>query len=157
MLPHVFTQWEVSLSTPFPTPGTTILVVDDERISRRVAYRLLSEQGYRVLEADGGQEALDVLRLANGRIDLVLMDVVMPGLDGVAVAQKISEQWPDLKLLYMSANPAEILFRHGLTTWIVPFLAKPYTLDELLRKVHEALDRRGMQRSRKTQEEPLDL
>lgn len=134
---------EVVTSTPFPRPGTTILVVDDEKISRRVAYRLLSEQGYRVLEADGGQEALDVLRLANGRVDLVILDVVMPGCDGVALARKVEELWPGLNLLYMSAHPAEILFRHGLTSLNAPFLAKPYTLGELLKKVHEALDRRG--------------
>lgn len=117
-------------------------MVDDERISRRVAYRILSEEGYRVLEADSGIEALDVLDQARGRIDLVIVDVVMPGCDGVELALRVQEQWPDQHILYMSAHPAEVLVRHGLPSLDVPFLAKPYTRGEVLAKVKEALERR---------------
>jgi two-component system, cell cycle sensor histidine kinase and response regulator CckA len=117
-------------------------VVDDERISRRVAYRILSEEGYRVLEADSGIEALDVLDQARGRIDLVIVDVVMPGCDGVELALRVQEQSPDQHILYMSAHPAEVLVRHGLPSLDVPFLAKPYTRGEVLAKVKEALERR---------------
>jgi two-component system, cell cycle sensor histidine kinase and response regulator CckA len=117
-------------------------VVDDERISRRVAYRILSEEGYRVLEADSGPEALDVLDQARGRIDLVMVDVVMPGCDGVELGRQVLEQWPDQHILYMSAHPAEVLVRHGLPSLDVPFLAKPYTRGEALAKVKEALERR---------------
>jgi two-component system cell cycle sensor histidine kinase/response regulator CckA len=130
------------LPNPFPRAATTILVVDDERISRRVAYRILSEQGYRVLESDGGLEALEVLGQAHGRVDLVIIDVVMPDCDGVELARQIFEEWPDQRILYMSAHPAEVLMQHGLTSLDVPFLAKPYTRDEALAKVHEALERR---------------
>jgi DNA-binding response OmpR family regulator len=117
-------------------------VVDDERISRRVAYRILSEEGYRVLEADGGTEALDVLGQARGRVDLVMIDVVMPGCDGVELGRHILEHWPEQHILYMSAHPAEVLVRHGLPSLNVPFLAKPYTRGEVLVKVREALERR---------------
>jgi DNA-binding response OmpR family regulator len=127
---------------PFPRLLTTILVVDDERISRRVAYRILSEEGYRVLEADGADEALDVLGQAHGRVDLVMVDVVMPDCDGVRLGNEILEHWPDQRILYMSAHPAEVLARHGLTTLDVPFLAKPYTRDEVLAKVRATLERR---------------
>jgi two-component system, cell cycle sensor histidine kinase and response regulator CckA len=113
--------------------------VDDERISRRVAYRILSEEGYRVLEADSGVEALDVLGQARGRVDLVMVDVVMPGCDGVELARQLLEQWPDQHILYMSAHPAEVLVRHGLPSLDVPFLAKPYSRGEVLAKVQEAL------------------
>ena len=130
------------MSHPLPRPATTILVVDDERISRRVAYRILSEEGYRVLESDGGPEALDVLGQAGGRVDLVMLDVVMPGCDGVELAQRILEEWPGMRILYMSAHPAEVLVRHGLASLDVPFLAKPYTRDEALAKVRLALERR---------------
>ena len=130
------------MSFPFPAPATTILVVDDERISRRVAYRILSEEGYRVLEAENYPETLTVLGQARGRIDLVMIDVVMPQCDGVELATRIMEEWPDQRILYMSAHPAEVLMRHGLTTLDVPFLAKPYTRDEALAKVREALERR---------------
>ena len=130
------------MSVPFPAPATTILVVDDERTSRRVAYRILSEEGYRVLEAEDCPEALDVLSQARGRIDLLILDVVMPECDGVELGSRVLEEWPGQRILYMSAHPAEVLAQHGLTSLDVPFLAKPYTRDEALAKVREALERR---------------
>lgn len=130
------------MSTAFPHPPTTILVVDDEQMSRRLAYRILTEEGYRVLEADGGPEALEVLRLARGQVDLLIVDVVMHGCDGVELARQVLEQWPDQHVVYMSAHPAEVLMRHGLPSLDVPFLAKPYTRDEALSKVREALESR---------------
>jgi two-component system cell cycle sensor histidine kinase/response regulator CckA len=127
-------------------------VVDDERISRRVAYRLLSEEGYRVFEAEGFEEALDTLRQSGGRIDLMLVDAVMPGWDGVTLAKRVQEQWPGIKVLFMSAHPAEILARQGLSALDITFLAKPYTRDELLAKVRQALERRGA--ARKPSQQP---
>lgn len=121
--------------------------MDDERISRRVAYRILTEEGYRVLEADRAAEALDALRLSRVKVDLVMLDVVMPECDGVELARRVLELWPGQRLLYMSAHPAEVLMRHGLTTLDVPFLAKPFTRGEVLGKVREALERRKDVRS----------
>jgi DNA-binding response OmpR family regulator len=69
----------------------------------------------------------------------VLLDVVMPNGDGVALTKSIRAEWPDQRLLYMSAHPAEILARHGLKDLNVPFLAKPFTRAELLTKVKSAL------------------
>jgi DNA-binding response OmpR family regulator len=132
----------VPLSTPFPHPATTVLVVDDERLSRRVAYRILSEEGYRVLEAESAPEALHVLSQARGRIDLLIVDVVMPDCDGVELGRIVLEEWPDQRILYMSAHPAEVLVQHGLESLDVPFLAKPYTRKEALAKITEALERR---------------
>jgi DNA-binding NtrC family response regulator len=128
------------LSAPLPHSPTTILVVDDEPVSRRVAYRILTEEGFRVLEAATCAETLDALRQANGRVDLLLIDVVMPECDGVAVGRHVLEEWPGQRILYMSAHPAEVLARHGHTTLNVPFLAKPYTRGEVLVKVKEALE-----------------
>lgn len=107
-----------------------------------MAYRILSEEGYRVLEADGGDEALAVLGQARGRMDLMIVDVVMPECDGVELARLVREEWPDQRILYMSAHPAEVLVQHGLESLDVPFLAKPYARDEILAKVREALERR---------------
>ncbi|MEO8089663.1 MAG: response regulator [Gemmatimonadales bacterium] len=134
--------------TPFLPAATTILVVDDERISRKVAYRILTEEGFRVLEAESGAEAFDVLRLARGRVDLLMIDVVMPVCDGVATGRSVLEQWPDQLILYMSAHPAQVLAQQGLTSLNVPFLAKPYTRGEVLAKVEQALERRLKQRVR---------
>ena len=127
-------------------------MVDDQRFARRVAYRILSEAGYRVLEAEEGEEALDALHVARGRVDLLMIDVVMPGLDGVELAKKVWEQWPDKRILFMSGHAAEVLARHGLTDLAVPFLAKPYTRDEAIAKVHEALERRRGERTNQEQQ-----
>jgi two-component system cell cycle sensor histidine kinase/response regulator CckA len=108
-------------------------------MSRRVAYRILSEEGYRVLEADCAPEALDVLSQARGRVDLLMVDVVMPDCDGVELGRIVLEEWPDQRILYMSAHPAEVLAQHGLESLDVPFLAKPYTRGEALAKVRQAL------------------
>ena len=126
-----------------PFQVVTLLVVDDLRLARRIAVRILSEEGYRVLEADGTDEALEVLSEARGRVDLVLLDVVMPNGDGVDLTESIREEWPDQRLLYMSGHPAEILAKHGLKDLNVPFLAKPYTRAELLTKVKSALRHPG--------------
>jgi two-component system, cell cycle sensor histidine kinase and response regulator CckA len=141
------------LSTPFPRPATTILVVDDQPFARRVAYRIFSEAGYRVLEAGDGEEALDALHLTRGRIDLLVIDVVMPKLDGVELAGRVWEEWPDKRILFMSAHAAQVLAEHGLAYLDVPFLAKPYTRDEALAKVRDALERR--QTTRQGSPKPL--
>jgi two-component system, cell cycle sensor histidine kinase and response regulator CckA len=141
--PNLSTQLKgAAMAVPFPAPGTTILVVDDERITRRVAYRILSEQGYRVFEAASAEEALSVLEMAHRYVHLILLDVVMPPVDGVLLGRDISARWPTLRLLYMSAHPAEVLAENGLSDLRVQFLAKPFTRDELLKKVQESLERR---------------
>ena len=135
------------MAVPFPAPGTTLLVVDDERITRRVAYRILSEQGYRVFEAASADEAMSVLEMAHRYVHLIVLDVVMPVVDGVSLGREILLRWPSLRLLYMSAHPAEVLAAHGLDDLTVHFLAKPFTRDELINKVQEALERRKAPRN----------
>lgn len=122
-----------------PPHPPAVLVVDDDRVPRQVVYRLLTEEGFRVFEAGNAREALDVLGMAPGRIDLVITDVVMPGCDGVELGRLIHEQWPEQRLLYMSAHPAEVVAEHGLQDLDVLFLAKPFTRDEILAKVRAAL------------------
>lgn len=116
-----------------------ILVVDDQATVRRMAHRLLSEWGFRVFEAESGEEAMEVLETARAGVQLVIVDVVMPFADGVQVSRRIQESRPDQRILFMSAHPAEVLAQYGLTELNLPFLAKPFTRDELLAKVSEAL------------------
>jgi two-component system, cell cycle sensor histidine kinase and response regulator CckA len=130
------------LATPLLPAIPTVLVVDDEPISRRVAYRTLSEQGCRVFEAASAAETLDAMRMMSRPVDLVLLDVVMPGTDGVELAEQIFAEFPDQQILFMSAYPAEVLAQRGLQDLRVLFLAKPYTRAELMAKVGEALQRR---------------
>src|SRR6266511_718674 len=115
-----------------------VLVVDDVRIVRHVTSRVLSESGYRVFEAASAAEALEMLETAR-RIDLVIVDVVMPGVSGVSLVRRIQEKWPGMKVLFMSAYQAEVLVREGLERPNVIFLAKPFTREELLGKVTAAL------------------
>jgi DNA-binding NtrC family response regulator len=113
--------------------------VDDQRYARRVAYRILSEVGYRVLEAEDAEEALDAMHSARARVDLVMIDVVLPGMDGVELANEIWKLWPEKPVLFTSGFAAEVLAQHGLAYLEVPFLAKPYTRDEALAKIKEVL------------------
>jgi two-component system cell cycle sensor histidine kinase/response regulator CckA len=115
--------------------------VDDQPTVRRMAHRLLSEWGFRVFEAESGEEAMEVLETAKAGVQLVIVDVVMPLTDGVQVTRRIQDRWPGQRILYMSAHPAEVLAHYGLAELDVPFLAKPFTRDELLNKVSEALEK----------------
>ena len=123
-----------------PRPSATILVIDHEQISRGVAYRILSDESYRVLEAETCSETLDALHLAQGRVDLLMINVVMPECDGVAVGRDVLEQWPEQRILYMSAHPAEVLARHRMAALEGAFLTEPYTRGEVLAKVKQALE-----------------
>jgi two-component system, cell cycle sensor histidine kinase and response regulator CckA len=129
----------VDSTSDLPLAGArTILVVDDVGVVRKAAFRLLSEAGYRVFEAGSATEALEVLATSRQPIDLVLVDVVMPDVGGVALARRICEEWPAVRMIFMSAYPAEILVREGLDHPNVSFLAKPFTRSELMEKVATA-------------------
>jgi DNA-binding response OmpR family regulator len=117
----------------------TVLVVDDEPVVRRLTYRILNASGYRVFEASDGAEALAVLEHAPGRIDLVIVDAVMPNLDGATLSARIFETWPTQRVLLMSAHGEDVFGRLGLERMRAPFLAKPFTDEELLGKVERAL------------------
>jgi CheY-like chemotaxis protein len=126
-----------------PLPGSkTIMVVDDVSVVRRSIVRILSEEGYRVYEAASLAEMLEVLGTARIGLDLVLTDVVMPEVNGVELARLIETQRPGVRILFMSAFPAEVLVREGLgleQLAAAHFLAKPFTRDELLQKVQAVL------------------
>jgi two-component system, cell cycle sensor histidine kinase and response regulator CckA len=128
-------------SLPHPQlAGTqTILVVDDVGVVRKIAFRLLSESGYRVFEAGSASEALEVLSTSRQPISLAIVDVILPEVSGVDLVKLMRDQWPTTRVIFMSAFPAEVLVREGLDHPNVLFLAKPFTRDELLTRVAEAL------------------
>ena len=117
----------------------TVLVVDDAGVVRRLSFRVLSEAGFRVFEAASAVEALEVLAMLRGHVDLVLVDVVMPEVNGVDLVRLIREEWDWPSILFMSAYPAEVLAREGLKDLRVQFLAKPFTRDELLGAAYRAI------------------
>ena len=117
----------------------TAIVVDDAGVVRRLSFRVLSEAGYRVFEAASAVEAIEVLAMLRGKVDLVLVDVIMPEVNGVDLVRLIREEWEGPAILFMSAYPAEILAREGLKDLRVQFLAKPFTRSELLGAAERAL------------------
>ncbi len=120
--------------------GETVLVVEDERMVRRIAERVLSASGYRVLSAANAGEALLICEQHEGGIDLVLTDVVMPQMSGDRLAERLAERWPRIRVLYMSGYTGDEIAQHGSLNPEAHFVSKPFTASELARKVRAALD-----------------
>jgi PAS domain S-box-containing protein len=128
---------------PPPTIGSgeLVLVIEDEPDVMRVAARSLREAGYTVLEASGGREAIEVLMEAGDRLRVVVSDVVMPGMSGRDLANRIAGLRPDLPVIFMSGYTDEDVIRRGLMERGRRFIQKPFSPDALARQVHQALIR----------------
>ncbi len=122
------------------TGAETILVVEDEEELRKVARRILDAAGCTVLTAADGDEALLISARHAGDIHLLLTDVVMPRMSGRVLAQELSKTRPALKVLYMSGYADNAIVHHGVLDAGTHFLGKPFTADDLTRKVREVLD-----------------
>jgi PAS domain S-box-containing protein len=118
----------------------TILLAEDEESVRRLTAMLLERAGYRVIAAADGKAALDAAAAHEGRIDLLLTDVIMPGLNGRQLADRFATIHPEARVLFMSGYAGEALSAQGVLDSSVAFLAKPFVPSELARKVREALD-----------------
>jgi PAS domain S-box-containing protein len=117
----------------------TVLLVEDEESVRALSRVILENNGYTVLEAGSGDEALEIVRNFGGTIDLVLTDVVMPSMPGSTLVSSLETLRPGIKVLYMSGYTDDAVFRHGHLDRGRAFLQKPFTPDVLARKVREAL------------------
>jgi PAS domain S-box-containing protein len=118
----------------------TILLVEDEVQVRTLAASVLRHQGYDVLEASSGTEALQVADSFKGRFDILVTDIVMPLMRGTELARRMCAARPDLKVLYMSGYTDDDVFRQEVGAEHLAFLAKPFTPTGLARKVREVLD-----------------
>jgi PAS domain S-box-containing protein len=128
---------------PEPTAaiGTeTILLVEDEDVVRRLVAEILDDAGYAVLEASDGASALEIVRSHGGPLDLLVTDVVMPGMSGPEVAQAVSPLRPSLQVLYMSGYTDSAIVHHGVLAEGTAFLQKPFSSTELTAKVRSLLD-----------------
>src|SRR5579859_3358854 len=122
-------------------PGTeTILLVEDEANLRYLARQYLEKQGYKVIEAADGAVAMQIAVAHEAVIHLLLTDVIMPGMNGRELAQRISEIRPNVKILYMSGYTENVIGHNGTLDAGVRLLQKPFTLRELKIKVREVLD-----------------
>ncbi|MGH9900416.1 MAG: response regulator, partial [Pyrinomonadaceae bacterium] len=121
----------------------TILVVEDEELVRAATRDVLEIIGYQVLEAAGGAEALEICERHAGTIRLVITDVVMPGMSGKELADRLAGLRPDARVLFMSGYTDEAIVHHGILDEGVAFIEKPFTPDGLARKVREVLEGAG--------------
>ena len=128
-----------------PAGGTeTVLLVEDEGAVRSLSRRVLETAGYRVLEATGGEEALEAARAYRGEIHLALCDIVMSGISGRATVERLEAERPGLKVLYASGYTHDTVVRRGVLAQGAAFLQKPFTPEALLLKVRQVLDSPGV-------------
>jgi CheY-like chemotaxis protein len=122
-----------------PVGSGTILVVEDEVQVRALVQEILQAEGYTVLIAADGDEGLQLCSEHGEPIDLLLTDVVMPGLSGPEMAQCIMPMHPTIKVVYMSGYASDAIGDHGVLDSNTAFLQKPFTPDILISKVREML------------------
>jgi len=127
--------------SPASLAGTeTVLVVEDQIEARSVICQTLRRRGYTVIESINGPDAIVKGRQPETAIDVVLTDVVMPGMGGRRVAEVIRATRPDLRVVYMSGYTDSAIVDHGILEPGVTFVQKPFATDTLLRKIREVLD-----------------
>ncbi len=121
----------------------TILVVDDDPWLLEMVGDLLAKERYRVLRAPGGEAALRAAEQHAGPIDLLLADVVMPGMSGRELADRLRHLRPEVKVIYMSAFSPEVMGEHAALEANAPFVSKPFTTEYLVQRVQEVLGSPG--------------
>jgi signal transduction histidine kinase/ActR/RegA family two-component response regulator len=142
-LPQVSEQVEPEIAAEIHMPATgreTILVVEDEQALRALIKAVLGRSGYQVLEAQNGEEALELISQNRTRIDLVATDVIMPKMGGVELVERLMHVRPDTKILFLSGYTDDAITTQGVFNEESPFLQKPFTPDALACKVREVLD-----------------
>ena len=123
-----------------PRGDETVLLIEDDAVVRQLTARILRRQGYKVLVATQADEALELAADHNTRIDLFLSDVVMPGESGPSVIERLSAVRPSTKVLFVSGYPGDDISRRGVDEASFRFLAKPYSSEQLARRVRQVLD-----------------
>ncbi len=119
----------------------TILLVDDSDIVRDVIARMLESSGFTVLKASGGEEALSISGKTEVPIDLLLSDMVMPGMGGLELADRIAQVRPDLRILFMTGYAEDIVTRDGILGENREWIGKPFTQEEIRDRVAAILTR----------------
>ena len=129
------------LPTDLPGGTETVLLVEDEHTVRNLCSRILGGLGYQVTQARSGAEAVAAAADRADRIDLLLTDVVMPGMSGKELATRLVRHHPEMKVLFMSGYTDDAIVHHGVLDEGVSFIGKPYTPSALARKVREVLEK----------------
>jgi PAS domain S-box-containing protein len=128
---------------PGPAEGLagteTILLTEDDELVRAMTHAILSDHGYRVLAAANGEAALSVCERTEGPIHLLITDVVMPGMSGRELAERLARLRPEMRVLFMSGYTDDAIVHHGVLNEGINFIQKPFSPDALARKVREVL------------------
>ena len=124
---------------PAASDGRTILVLDDEPDIRKLVATMLSNSGYRVLTASNGESAIKTFKKSRQPIDLVLLDVVSPGLSGPMVADRLSELQPNVRVLFMSGYDHTNVVQRYVVEKGHALITKPFTEKQLVKKVRDVL------------------
>ena len=127
------------VGVPTERGSETILVVEDQKAVRSFTKAALRQYGYRVIEASGGDEAIAVARQYSGEIQLLLTDVVLPGMNGKELSGKLKALRPNLKVLFVSGYTADVIARRGVLDPGVAFLHKPFSPGELATRIRDVL------------------
>jgi hypothetical protein len=135
-------QTQSELHGALPRGSEVVLVAEDEEAVRTLLVGLLRELGYRAVSAANGTEALELLSNADYGIDLLLTDVVMPGLSGWQLGNAVAALQPRCRVLYMSGHPLEREDEQGLEHGGRDVLAKPFTPEMLAQRIRDALERK---------------
>jgi two-component system, cell cycle sensor histidine kinase and response regulator CckA len=142
-LPHVKQKAEKLVKEKpeqnLPKGNETVLLVEDESNVRLMAQKLLEKLGYKVIAAPNGNEALNLVERNNESIDLLITDVVMPGMNGRELATRLLLLRPDIKVLFTSGYTEDVIVHHGIMENNLSFIGKPYSLQTLAMKIWEVL------------------
>jgi PAS domain S-box-containing protein len=143
-LPRVAEQPEAveltDASAEFLAGTETILLVEDEELVRKMTRKMLETCGYTIIEARDGFEALKILDAGDCQPDLLMTDVVMPQMGGRELAEKVNEKMPDIKILFTSGYTDDAVMRQGIIETNTNFISKPFTFEDLSRKIRKILD-----------------
>ncbi len=131
---------KVPLAPGLPRGSETILLVEDDASVRDLATAILKRLGYRVLLAANGGEAFLLAERDSARIDLLLTDVVMPGMNGRELAERLGRLHPEMKVLFSSGYTEDVMVHHGVVEERLAFIGKPFTMQALAEKVRSVLD-----------------
>jgi CheY-like chemotaxis protein len=142
--PRVKRSEDLADSSPSVTaadlpPGQTILIAEDEDAVRAILVKTCSKAGYHILAATNGEEALALAEGHSGRIDLLITDVIMPGISGRVLADQMARQRPEIKILYCSGYAEKAIFQPGVLGSHATFIQKPFSTNALLQAIHGVL------------------
>jgi CheY-like chemotaxis protein len=117
----------------------TVLVAEDSDVVRDVIARMLEDDGFAVLQASGGEEALSISRRNDAPIDLLLTDIVMPEMSGVELADRLEKERPGLRILFMTGYAEEVVVNEGILGKQRECIGKPFTREEITKRVRKLL------------------